>query len=89
MARKRRSTVGSKYVAEAAIRDHLAGVILDQEKAEEVGRWLVRQAWDVEHFPTAGRVTITFDLQALERPDDEDDGPREGDLTRLPRDIND
>jgi hypothetical protein len=72
MARKR-MTVGSKYVAIGALTDLMVGVVADADNASRTAEWLVSQAWDVEHLPTAGRVTITFDLQRLERPVEPDD----------------
>lgn len=80
MARgQKQKTRGAQYVAEAALTDvvqaHLdTDTHLDEEAsnivANEIAKSLVRQAWDVEHFPVAGKVTITFDLADLDKPAD-------------------
>lgn len=79
MARKQgqQKTRGAQYVAEAALTDALGDAFtgmneLDQgdraDLARRVARLLVAEAWDVEHFPVAGKVTITLDLADLDKP---------------------
>lgn len=79
MARKQgqQKTRGAQYVAEAALTDvvqaHLdADTMLDEQAcnivANDIAKTLVKQAWDVEHFPVAGKVTITLDLADLDKP---------------------
>ena len=77
MARARQKTRGAQYVAEAALTDliqaHIdADTILDAEAAgivaQEIAKSLVKAAWDVEHFPVAGKIQVTFDLSALYAP---------------------
>lgn len=78
MARQKRMTVGSKYVAIGALVELLrpamgneGGPAADQADAERIAQHVVEQAWDVEHFPTAGRVQITLDLgPLLDKPAD-------------------
>jgi hypothetical protein len=72
--RKARMTVGAKYTAIGAITEAMHG-LRDLESsvnmgtaAEDVAAYLVEQAWDVESFPVAGKVTITFDLSRLDQP---------------------
>lgn len=76
MARPKRATVGSKYVATAALTEVLKPLI-DQsgpsddavvESPAAIAEHLVTSAWDVEHFPVANKVTITLDLAALDKP---------------------
>lgn len=76
--RKERMTVGSKYVAIGALTETLT-MLLDPEVGEEyltetpekIAAALVDRAWDVEHFPVAGKVTITLDLGRLDQPADQ------------------
>lgn len=69
--RKARMTVGAKYVATGALYELLvAEDVLDTEEAGQIAELIVRQSWDVEHFPVAGKVTITLDLSRLDQPGD-------------------
>lgn len=77
MARPKRATRGSKYVATAALTDALVDVFEGHpdlgaplELAEDTAKVVVERAWDVEHFPVANKVTITLDLAALDKPAD-------------------
>jgi len=77
MARPKRATVGSKYVAEAALTDLLEKIAgseasehLANGESRPVAEYIVQEAWDVEHFPVAGKVQITLDLAPLDKPAD-------------------
>lgn len=64
--RKRKMTTGAKYVAVGALTEQLGKVFaFAGDDAERTARGLVEQAWDVEFFPNAGRVTITLDVNQL------------------------
>lgn len=69
--RKRKMTTGAKYVAVGALTEAIdaAGTILvpglGSADTEAVARSVIDQAWDVEFFPNAGRVTITLDVNQL------------------------
>lgn len=74
MARKQK-TRGAQYVAEAALTDLLDDTFTGMTELEaphdlarSVAQTLVRQAWDVEHFPVAGKVTVTLSLADLDKP---------------------
>lgn len=70
--RKSKMTVGAKYVAIGALYELLieeGG--LDHEEAGQLAEEIVRKAWDVEHFPVAGKVQITLDLGRLDQPADQ------------------
>ena len=77
MARKQK-TRGAQYVAEAALTDlltlmidpELADDAITEESPQAVARHIVAKAWDVEHFPVAGKVTITLNLADLDKPAD-------------------
>lgn len=78
MARGKRMTVGSKYVGIGALTELLVKKFeahpdlgAPVELAEDVAAYLVGAAWDVEHFPVAGKVTITLDLGRLDQPADQ------------------
>lgn len=74
--RKRKMTVGAKYVAIGALFELLTAdgnAYLTEEQAGNVAEMLVEQAWDVEHYPVAGKVTITLDLSRLDQPAEPDE----------------
>lgn len=65
-------TTGAKYVAVGALTEAIeaAGTALAARSSnpfetEDVARKVIDQAWDVEFFPNAGRVTITLDVNQL------------------------
>lgn len=72
-------TVGSKYVAIGALTELLIEVYDGQDpngnwhvtQASAVAEEVVERAWDVEHFPVAGKVCITLDLGRLDQPADQ------------------
>jgi hypothetical protein len=73
--RKARMTTGSKYVAIGALTELLDPVVpVDgpPTPAETLASWIVDKAWDVEHFPVAGKVQITLDVSSLDRADEND-----------------
>jgi len=69
---KSKMTVGAKYVAIGALTEVLQGM-LDPETADDyvtetpkgIAEHLVERAWDVEHFPVAGKIQLTLDLARL------------------------
>jgi hypothetical protein len=62
-------TRGGRYVATAALIELLDAYPGNEPVySEGLAPWLVQEAWDVEHFPVAGKVTITLDLDALDQP---------------------
>lgn len=75
--RKSKMTVGAKYVAIGALTEALT-MLMDPEVGDEyltetpekIAASLVDRAWDVEHFPVAGKVQITLDLGRLDQPAD-------------------
>lgn len=77
--RKSKMTVGAKYVAIGALTElfEASGArSLDHDDAllttaEDLAALLVERAWDVEHFPVAGKVQITLDLGRLDQPADQ------------------
>lgn len=68
----KRATVGSKYVAIGALTELLNNeeYSIDPADAARTATFLVEQAYDVEHFPVAGKVQITLDLSSLDKPAD-------------------
>lgn len=74
--RKARMTVGAKYTAIGALTEVLNKVgqsqasedLAERSEGQALAEYLVEQAWDVESFPVAGKVTITFDLARLNQP---------------------
>lgn len=78
-------TVGAKYNAIGAlteILDQVGGSQASEDLAERgegrpLAEYLVEQAWDVEHFPVAGKVQITLDLSRLDQPAEPESGPVE------------
>jgi hypothetical protein len=78
--RKARMTTGSKYVAIGALTELLNKVgqsdaaerLAENSEGQPLAEWIVSEAWDVEHFPVAGKVQITLDVSALDRADEHD-----------------
>jgi hypothetical protein len=64
----KRATVGSKYVAIAALTEVLStAYAFAEDDARRTAEHVVAAAYDVEHFPVAGKVQITLDLSALDK----------------------
>lgn len=80
--RKARMTKAAKYAAIGSLTDSIA-LLLDPEVGDEyvtetpakIAAHLVERAWDVEDFPQARKVTITFNLADLDQPGVEADEP--------------
>lgn len=74
--RKSKMTVGARYVGIGALTELLIAIYDDQDpngnfhvtQAVASAEALVDAAWDVEHFPVAGKVQITLDLGRLDQP---------------------
>lgn len=77
--RKSKMTVGARYVGIGALTELLIAIYDGQDpngnfhvtQAAAVAEALVDAAWDVEHFPVAGKVQITLDLGRLDQPADQ------------------
>lgn len=77
-AKRKQMTKGSQYLAEAVLTDLLSAQFMGMNEleapddlAKSVAQKLVAAAWDVEHFPVAGKVQITLDLAELDAPIDQ------------------
>lgn len=72
--RKSKMTVGARYVGIGALTELIMSVtepgetMSDLDEARELAAHLIDGAWDVEHFPVAGKVQITLDLGRLDQP---------------------
>lgn len=75
--RKSKMTVGARYVGVGALAELIVAVtalgetMSDLDEARELAERLIDGAWDVEHFPVAGKVQITLDLGRLDQPADQ------------------
>lgn len=77
--RKAKMTVGAKYTAVGALTEILRGMLDNDddfvtETPERIAERLVDQAYDVEHFPVAGKVQLTLDLSRLDQPAEPEGG---------------